>query len=294
MMESGFRLQKSVVCSLTPSMFLSNAEKCVMKAMGIIPARLQSSRLPRKLLLDETGKPLIQYVWEAAGRTESLSDVIVATDSSEIAETVQAFGGRCKMTGTHPSGTDRIAEVVRCGLPEHEIIVNIQGDEPEIDPNQINLLVKTLSDHPSVQMATLATPITTDEERDDPSCTKVVCAEDGRALYFSRSPIPFVRDAPKRFLKSADDKANSSNGMSPGHSSPWLLHLGIYAYRFDFLLELTERPPSRLEQLEKLEQLRALEAGAIIQVVIVEHRSVGIDTPEDYARFVERQRTRVL
>ena len=241
-------------------------------------------------------------MWEAACRADSLSDVIVATDSSELAETVQAFGGRCEMTGAHPSGTDRIAEVVRRSLPEHDIIVNIQGDEPEIDPNQIDLLVKTLSDHPASQMATLAAPITTAEERDDPSCTKVVCAEDGRALYFSRAAIPFVRDDPEPFLKSADDKENSSNGISPrrpiavspGHSSPWLLHLGIYAYRFDFLLGLAERPPSRLEQLEKLEQLRALEAGAIIQVAIVEHRSVGIDTPEDYARFVERQRTRVL
>lgn len=281
-----------------------------MKALGVIPARLQSSRLPRKLLLEETGKPLIQYVWEAAGKAESLSDVIIATDSSEIAETVLAFGGRCEMTGAHPSGTDRIAEVVRRSLPEHEIIVNIQGDEPEVDPIQIDLLVKTLSDHPTAQMATLATPITTAEERDDPSCTKVVCAEDGRALYFSRLAIPFVRDDPERFLKTAADgererqrdRENPSNGISPRHrvavsphlSSPWLLHLGIYAYRFDFLLEFSERPPSYLEQLEKLEQLRALEAGAIIQVAVVEHRSVGIDTPEDYARFVERQRTRIL
>ncbi|MCH7990026.1 MAG: hypothetical protein IID46_12865, partial [Planctomycetes bacterium] len=122
--------------------------------------------------------------------------------------------------------------------------------------------------------------------------------EDGRALYFSRAAIPFVRDNPEQFLQSSADSKTSSNGISPRRpiaasprpSSPWLLHLGIYAYRFDFLLELTEKPPSRLERLEKLEQLRALEAGAIIQVAIVEHRSVGIDTPEDYARFVERQR----
>jgi 3-deoxy-manno-octulosonate cytidylyltransferase (CMP-KDO synthetase) len=287
-----------------------------MKAIGIIPARLQSSRLPGKLLLEETGKPLIQYVWEAAERAESLSDVIVATDSSEIAETVRAFGGRCEMTGAHPSGTDRIAEVVRNSTklaagrshPEDQIIVNVQGDEPEIDPNQINLLVKTLIDHPAAQMATLATPITSVEERDDPSCTKVVCAEDGRALYFSRAAIPFVRDHPEQFLQSSADHekrgdpgdfqnprdlASNPIAGSPRPSPPWLLHLGIYAYQFDFLLELTEKPPSRLEQLEKLEQLRALEAGAIIQVAIVEHRSVGIDTPEDYARFVGRQRKRV-
>lgn len=246
-----------------------------MTAIGIIPARLQSSRLPRKLLLDQTGKPLIQYCWEAAGKAKSLSEVIVATDSTEIARVVEAFGGHAEMTGEHPSGTDRIAEVVLRNRPSAEIIVNIQGDEPELEPAYIDLLVKTLEDHPAAQMATLATPIRTAAERDDPSCTKVVCAEDGRALYFSRSTIPYCRDLdPDEILKS---------------ESPWLLHLGIYAYRSDFLLELTQKPPSRLEKLEKLEQLRALEAGATIQVGIVEQSSVGIDTPEDYARFVERQ-----
>jgi 3-deoxy-manno-octulosonate cytidylyltransferase (CMP-KDO synthetase) len=243
-----------------------------VQVVGIIPARLQSSRLPRKLLLDETGKPLIQYTWEAASRAVSLDEVIVATDSEQIAETVRGFGGRAEMTGDHPSGTDRIAEFARRCCRDAEILVNIQGDEPEIDPAQIDSLVKLLIDNPESQMATLATPIAGIADRDDPSCVKVVCAADGRALYFSRAPIPFVRD-----------------DVSPPLGS-WLLHLGIYAYRRDFLLRLTELPPSRLEQLEKLEQLRALEAGASIQVGIVDHRAVGIDTPEDYARFVERKR----
>ncbi|MBT4864801.1 MAG: 3-deoxy-manno-octulosonate cytidylyltransferase [Planctomycetaceae bacterium] len=243
-----------------------------MRTVGIIPARLQSTRLPRKLLLDETGRPLVQYTWEAACKAESLDEVIVATDSPEIAASVRAFGGRAEITGEHPSGTDRIAEIARRCCPEAEILVNVQGDEPEIDPAQIDTLVALVANYTDSEMATLATPIPTITDRDDPACVKVVIAADGRALYFSRAPIPFVRDA-------AD---------SPSQS-PWLLHLGIYAYRREFLLQLTQLPPSRLEQLEKLEQLRALEAGALIRVGIVDHPAVGIDTPEDYARFVQRE-----
>jgi 3-deoxy-manno-octulosonate cytidylyltransferase (CMP-KDO synthetase) len=249
-----------------------------MRVFGIIPARLQSSRLPRKLLLAETGKPLLQYTWEQACRAKSLSDVIVATDSPEIAVAVKKFGGRVEMTGDHPSGTDRIAEVVRRSCREAQLVVNVQGDEPEIDPSHIDLLVKTLHEHPGVEMSTLATPITSRRELDDHSCNKVVCADDGRALYFSRATIPFVRDA-------VWDELLQTN-------SPWLLHLGLYAYRVEFLLELCKLPPSRLEKLEKLEQLRVLEMGARIQVAVVDQRSVGIDTPEDYARFVEREQMR--
>lgn len=251
-----------------------------MHAVGIIPARLQSSRLPRKLLRDDTGQPLIQYAWESARRAESLEDVIVATDSPEIADAVRRFGGRCEMTGTHPSGTDRVAEVARRCCAEADVVVNIQGDEPEIDAAHIDLLVERLTHHSAAEMATLATPIRSVEERDDPSCVKVVCAADGRALYFSRAPIPFVRE-------ETSAKPQAVFGGNP-HGLPWLLHVGIYAYRRAYLLELTRRPPSRLEQLEKLEQLRALEAGATIQVALVDHHSVGIDTPADYARFVER------
>ncbi|HET6328044.1 MAG TPA: 3-deoxy-manno-octulosonate cytidylyltransferase [Planctomycetaceae bacterium] len=249
-----------------------------MRVFGIIPARLQSSRLPRKLLLAETGQTLLQYTWEQACRAKSLSEVIIATDSPEIATAVKKFGGRVEMTGEHPSGTDRIAEVVRRSCREAQIVVNVQGDEPEIDPAHIDLLVKTLHEHPGVEMSTLATPITSRRELDDHSCNKVVCADDGRALYFSRATIPFVRDA-------VWDELLQTN-------SPWLLHLGLYAYRVEFLLELCKLPPSRLEKLEKLEQLRVLEMGARIQVAVVDQRSVGIDTPEDYARFVERERMR--
>ncbi len=244
--------------------------------LGFIPARLASTRLPRKLLLNETGKPLIEHTWQSARQSQSLADVIVATDSLEIASAVRQFGGRAEMTGEHPSGTDRIAEVVARSFPQAEIVVNIQGDEPEIDPQNIDVLAGLLAKYPQADMATLATPITARHQWESPACTKVVCAEDGRALYFSRCPIPFCRD------RDVDDLL--------AHEAPWLLHLGVYAYRRDFLLGLTRRPPSRLEQLEKLEQLRALEVGATIQVAIVEHHAVGIDTPEDYARFVSRVR----
>jgi 3-deoxy-manno-octulosonate cytidylyltransferase (CMP-KDO synthetase) len=214
----------------------------------------------------------------AAARARSLSEVIVATDSAEIAAAVRAFGGRVEMTGEHPSGTDRIAEVARRACPDAEVIVNIQGDEPEIDPAAIDRLVAALESSGSspAEMATLATPITERAERDDPACVKVVCAADGRALYFSRLPIPFTRDIDPDTLLIA--------------GSPWKLHLGVYAYRREFLLRLSELPPSPLERLEKLEQLRALEAGATIRVAEVAHRAAGIDTPEDYARFVARQK----
>ncbi|MDA1017598.1 MAG: 3-deoxy-manno-octulosonate cytidylyltransferase [Planctomycetota bacterium] len=247
-----------------------------MRTVGIIPARLESSRLPRKLLLAETGKPLIQYTWEAACRSMRIDEVIVAADSPEIVDAVRAFGGRCELTGDHPSGTDRIAEIAKRCCEHADLLLNIQGDEPELDPSAIDRLIELMLASPKPEMATLATPILDEQQLADSSCTKVVCAEDGRALYFSRCPIPHCRDR-----QPADVIANGE--------SPWKLHLGIYAYRRDFLLEFTERPPSPLEKLEKLEQLRALEMGAAIRVGIVQHSAAGIDTPDDYRKFVARQ-----
>lgn len=244
-------------------------------AVGVVPARLASTRLPRKLLLAETGKTVLRHTWENALRATSLSEVVIAADGPEIAAAARSFSANCVLTGEHPSGTDRIAEVARKHLPHADLLVNIQGDEPELDPDQIDLLVRTLTES-GAEMATLGTPIRSRAELDSPSCVKIALAGDGRAIYFSRSPIPFVRDADPDELLAGE--------------APWLLHLGVYAYRRDFLLRLTELPPSRLERLEKLEQLRALEAGASIKVAVVEHRAVGIDTPEDYARFVARQR----
>lgn len=248
-----------------------------MIAYGIIPARLASTRLPRKLLLKETSKPLLQYTWEAAIRAKRLSEVIVATDSEEIQRTVTQFGGRAEMTGEHNSGTDRIAEVARRCSSRVEVFVNIQGDEPELEPGVIDLLVKLLEENPNAEMATLATPFKNRADLESTSCVKAVCSPDGRALYFSRLPVPFARD------QETSELLNSGN-------SPWLLHLGIYAYRREFLLKFSQLPPSPLERLEKLEQLRALEYGATIQVGIIEQAAVGIDTPEEYALFVERQR----
>lgn len=247
-----------------------------MRAIGIIPARLASTRLPRKLLLAETGRTLLEHTWRAALQAKSLDDVIIAADSLEIADAVRKFGGRCELTGEHPSGTDRIAEVAKRCCPEADILVNIQGDEPELEAATIDLAVRMLRDRPDAHMSTLAAPIRSREQLDASSCVKVVCGGDGRALYFSRCPIPFVRDQQPADLLMGE--------------TPWLLHIGLYAYRREFLLQLTGRPPSRLEQLEKLEQLRALEAGAVIPVGVIERHCVGIDTPEDYVRFVQRQR----
>lgn len=280
------------------------------KTYGLIPARLSSSRLPGKMLLAETGRPLIQYAWEAARRATSLSEVILATDSPEIAAAGRKFGARVEMTGEHPSGSDRIAEVVRRCCGDAEIVVNLQGDEPEMDPAAIDKVVELLQRRPDVEMSTLATPITDAATLQDRSCVKVVRAADGRALYFSRLPIPCYRDGePEELLRGAafqpsrvecdptDEAAADAHDvtLTSRHSaltSPWLLHLGLYAYRREFLLALTQMPPSPLERLECLEQLRALEAGASILVGLTAHRSAGIDTAADYARFVERQRSR--
>jgi 3-deoxy-manno-octulosonate cytidylyltransferase (CMP-KDO synthetase) len=247
-----------------------------MKITGIIPARLQSSRLPEKLLLNETGRPLIQYVWETAIRCPILDEVIVATDSHEIAAVVKAFGGRAEMTGDHPSGSDRIAEIAARCCPDADIIVNLQGDEPELEPSTIQSLVDAIVNS-NAEMATVAAPITDANVVNSPDCVKVVISDHGNALYFSRSVIPFCRDHSVQSVLTEPSR------------SPWLLHVGLYAYQRDFLLKLTQMPPSSLEQLEKLEQLRALQAGATIAVAVTEAAAVGIDTPEDYAAFVCRQ-----
>jgi 3-deoxy-manno-octulosonate cytidylyltransferase (CMP-KDO synthetase) len=243
----------------------------------VIPARYASSRLPAKPLLAETGKTLIQHVVEAAGRSSRIGRVIVATDDDRILDAVSRFGGEAVMTRLdHPSGTDRVAEVAR-GVPEARIVVNLQGDEPEITPEALDCVVSLLEHDPTAPMATLATSIRTAEVYRDASCVKVVLGRNGRALYFSRSPIPCHRDG----LSLADSEAPLA-----------YLHLGLYAYRREFLLRLSELSPTPLEKAEKLEQLRVLENGHPIAVGVVDEPSVGIDTPEDYTRFVDRWRKR--
>jgi 3-deoxy-manno-octulosonate cytidylyltransferase (CMP-KDO synthetase) len=240
-----------------------------MKVAIVIPARYASSRLPGKPLLRQTGKFLVQHVYEQARLAKCAHTVLVATDDARIADAVWSFGGRVAMTrADHPSGTDRVAEAVQS--LDADVVVNLQGDEPLIEPASLDLLAGLLS-YPGAEMATLAVPVRSAEQWRNPNCVKVVCDARGRALYFSRSPIPFVRD-----------------GEPDLQSDPPLVlqHLGVYAYRRAFLFRLAALPPAPLEQAEKLEQLRVLAAGHPIRVGVVAHAGLGVDTPEDYERFV--------
>ena len=240
-----------------------------MKTAIVIPARYASSRLPGKPLLKATGKYLVQHVYENACRSRA-DKVVVATDDPRIHEAVRSFGGQAMMTRPdHPSGTDRVAEVARS--LDADVIVNLQGDEPELDPAILDLLPTLLAHDQDASMATLGVPITTLEQWRDPNCVKLVRDQQGRALYFSRSPIPFVRDGLPDFARQPP---------------MFLQHLGLYAYRRDFLLHLATLPPTPLEELEKLEQLRVLALGYKIAVGVVEHAGRGVDTPADYERFV--------
>ncbi len=217
---------------------------------------------------------MIVHVVQAARRATRLDRIIVATDDERIRDAVVKSGGEAMMTrADHPSGTDRVAEVA-ASIDNATIIVNLQGDEPEISGEALDLVVSILEDDPDAVMSTLATPISSPEVYHDPSCVKVVIGHRGQALYFSRSPIPHHRDG------------------VPAEGEIGFLHLGLYAYRREFLLQFASMPPSRLERIEKLEQLRVLEAGQKIVVGVVDEPSIGIDTPEDYRRFVDRWNTR--
>ena len=241
-----------------------------MNVIGIIPARYASTRFPGKLLHPIAGKPLVQRVIEQCQKAKSLRGVIVATDDKRIAEVARKFC-RVEMTrGDHPSGSDRIAEVA--GRLACDAVVNIQGDEPLIDPGVIDAVAGALSAN---EMSTAATPIRSVEEYESPNAVKVVVSASGRALYFSRRTIPFVRDAASR--SSAEQLA----------AFPFLKHLGIYGYLRETLLRLVRFPVSSLENVEKLEQLRALENGIQIAVVKVNYDSVGVDSPDDVARVEE-------
>jgi 3-deoxy-manno-octulosonate cytidylyltransferase (CMP-KDO synthetase) len=240
----------------------------------IIPARFESSRLPGKPLLRQTGKYLIQHVYERACRAKCAERVLVATDDPRIVAAVMSFGGNAVMTRRdHASGTDRVAEAAR--HLQADIIVNLQGDEPGVEPDDIDLLAGLLARDADAEMATLAAPFNRLEDWRDPNRVKVVCDERGRALYFSRSPIPFVRDQQPDFA---------------ARPPCFLQHLGLYAFRRDFLFRLAAEPPSMLEKMEKLEQLRALAMGASIAVGNVEQASVGVDTLADYEHFVRTYR----
>jgi 3-deoxy-manno-octulosonate cytidylyltransferase (CMP-KDO synthetase) len=236
-----------------------------MRIYALIPARYASTRLPGKPLSTICGKPMIQHVFERAAACRRLSKVVVATDDSRILEAVRSFGGNCILTGTHhQSGTDRLAEAADIlGLAQDDIIVNIQGDEPLLDDAMIEALAGAIVSPPHCEMATLAYRSQSEQEFVDPNVVKVVVDHNGKALYFSRAPIPFHRAEPVRsFLK----------------------HLGFYAYRRNFLEKFTSLPAGKLEEIEKLEQLRALENGFSIRVALSPVDSVAVDTPEDLIR----------
>jgi len=245
-----------------------------MQTAIVIPARYASTRLPGKPLLRETGKYLIQHVYERACEAKRASQVVVATDDPRIEAAVRAFGGNVVMTRRdHPCGTDRVAEVA--SQLDADVIVNLQGDEPLIDPDALDLLPDLLAQDPNADLATLAVPLRCKEQWQNPNCVKVVCDTRGRALYFSRSPIPFVRDGEPTFA---------------GQPAQFLQHLGLYAYRKPVLFRLAASPPEPLEELERLEQLRALALGYRIHVGLVGHAGSGVDTRADYEQFVRQYR----
>lgn len=256
----------------------SGRSKGTSGSFVVIPARLASTRLPRKLLLAETGKTLLQHTYEAASRALRPRGLCVAADHDEIAQAVRAFGGQVRMTSPDcASGTDRVAEVAR-DLAEVEIVVNVQGDEPELAGSAIDRVIQLVEEQPGVMMATLATPIRDREKLVDPACVKVVFDRRGRALYFSRSPIPAARQWHDALL-TADPPCFHQ-------------HIGLYAYRREFLLQLGQMPRTRLEIIENLEQLRVLESGHAIAVGVIDEPTIGIDTPEDYRAFVKRMQAR--
>jgi 3-deoxy-manno-octulosonate cytidylyltransferase (CMP-KDO synthetase) len=241
-----------------------------LSATVVIPARMGSTRFPGKMLASATGKPLVQHVVDQIRHCKSVSQIIVACDDQRIVDALAPFGTRAVLTDpNHPSGTDRIAEVA-CSMPEANLIVNVQGDEPEIEPQVVDTLIQRMQTTGEA-MGTCATPFPPGADVTNPNLVKVVVSPEGRAIYFSRSPIPYRRE------QVNDPPA-------------YLLHLGLYAYQREFLLRYASWKPTVLEQTEKLEQLRALEHGTHIGVVIVHRAAHGVDTPEQYKEFVERQR----
>jgi len=242
--------------------------------LACIPARYSSTRFTGKVLAKDTGKFLIQHTYERACLARLPDKVIIAADDERIAAAARSFGAECIFTSPeHKSGTDRIAEAI--ADIDVDIVVNLQADEPEINPENIDFLAELLIKNPDYQMATLAADFQSTEQIADPNIVKVIIDCDGRAIYFSRAPIPYDRE---------------ETGV--GEVQQCLRHIGIYAYRKEFLLKITALPQTPLEKTERLEQLRAIEYGFDILVAKVEHTCDGIDTPEQYAKFVERCKKR--
>ncbi len=243
-----------------------------MKIVAVIPARFGSTRFAGKVLARDTGKFLFQHTYEQACLAKLPEKVIIAADDQKVAAAADSFGAECILTSPeHKSGTDRIAEAV--SDMDVEIVVNLQADEPEIDPDNIDYLARLLIENPHCRMATLAADFQSPEQVADPNIVKVIIDRNDKAIYFSRAPIPYDRE---------------KSGV--GNVQQYLRHLGIYAYRKEFLLKITALPQTPLEKIEKLEQLRAIENGFDILVGKVEHTCDGIDTPQEYAEFVKRYR----
>lgn len=236
-----------------------------MNIIGVIPARWASTRFEGKVLAQINGIPMIQHVWQQAKKSRLLEEVFIACDDERVFDAAQGFGATVVMTSpTHSSGTERIAQA--CRHADAKIVVNIQGDEPLVHPEVIDSLAQALSDEESCPMATVIKSITDEKDLSNPNVVKVVIDQNKNALYFSRAAIPFNREE-KSFKDISIYK-----------------HLGLYAYRRDFLLAFKDLPPSRLEETEKLEQLRVIEAGYKIKTVETEYDTIGVDTPEDLDR----------
>lgn len=232
------------------------------RVLAVIPARYASTRFPGKVIMPLAGKPLVQHTYERTICAELVQAAVVATDDAQVADALAPYGTPVLLTNPdHPTGTDRIAEVAR--ERDEPLIVNVQGDEPLIDPATIDNAIRPLLERPDVVMSTARHRITRQEDAQNPNIVKVVCDATGLALYFSRAAIPHIRDA------------------ADAHAQAHWQHIGLYVYRRDFLLRYAEMAQTPLEQLEKLEQLRALENGYRIAVVETEYRSIGVDVLED-------------
>jgi 3-deoxy-manno-octulosonate cytidylyltransferase (CMP-KDO synthetase) len=254
------------------------------RIVALIPARYSSTRLPGKPLADIGGKPMIEHVYRRAAAAPSIAAVVVATDDERIVQAVEAFGGTARLTRpSHPSGSDRLAEVAE--TLRADLIVNVQGDEPLIEPAMIEEALAPLAADPSLLMGTLRRRIDDPSALSDPNVVKVVVDREGYALYFSRAPIPFVRGSASTTASGDASAVASGPGASPttGLTAAYK-HIGLYVYRRDFLLAFSKLEPTPLERLEALEQLRALEHGIPIITVETRYDSIGVDTPEDLDR----------
>jgi 3-deoxy-manno-octulosonate cytidylyltransferase (CMP-KDO synthetase) len=246
----------------------SSSSSVSPRVLAIIPARYASTRFPGKPLVEIQGKPMIQHVWERVRLVPAIGRVVVATDDTRIQQAAEGFGAEVRLTSAeHPSGTDRAWEVAS-GLPEYDWVLNVQGDEPFINPAHLEAAIAAIAQHPQADIITLVTPLADVEAWRNPNIVKAVLAQNGRTLYFSRSPVPFNRDEPEV-------------------PAQVFRHIGLYLYRRSALEQFTQLPPSTLESIEKLEQLRALEAGMKLFGILVSEAPIGIDTPEDLVRLAE-------